>query len=222
MANQNDPYIQQQVAQMSMLLQQQANMGGQNPAMLQHVHDFFQNLNGQIMAQQQQWQQEAPEEQTECEEPCEEFDSDRYERFFSELDKEMYLKIKEIDQLKDSVRREREGFISFMGSLVKKIFSNKFGNGCVGIKMFGSMATELAIETSDVDLVVTGIISQQARSDQDPAFHQKQHSLKMMEILYEKLVEERQSDTVIHSIKFIGSANVPIIKLVADLQVICA
>jgi len=27
---------------------------------------------------------------------------------------------------------------------------------------------------------------------------------------------------VIHSIKFISSANVPIIKLVADLQVICA
>jgi len=27
----------------------------------------------------------------------------------------------------------------------------------VGIKLFGSMATELAIETSDVDLVVTGL-----------------------------------------------------------------
>ena len=35
----------------------------------------------------------------------------------------------------------------------------KYGNGYVGIKVFGSMATELAIETSDVDLVVTGINS---------------------------------------------------------------
>lgn len=40
---------------------------------------------------------------------------------------------------------------------VKETFSNKNGNGYVGIKIFGSMATELAIETSDVDLVVTGI-----------------------------------------------------------------
>ena len=40
---------------------------------------------------------------------------------------------------------------------VKETFSNKFGNGYVGIKIFGSMATELAIETSDVYLVVTGI-----------------------------------------------------------------
>lgn len=40
---------------------------------------------------------------------------------------------------------------------MKETFSNKFGNGYVGIKIFGSMATELAIETSDVDLVVTGI-----------------------------------------------------------------
>jgi|TARA_B110001450_G_scaffold235212_1_gene239754 DNA polymerase sigma len=40
---------------------------------------------------------------------------------------------------------------------VKDTFSNRYGNGFVGIKTFGSMATELAIETSDVDLVVTGI-----------------------------------------------------------------
>ena len=42
---------------------------------------------------------------------------------------------------------------------VKETFSNKFGNGYVGFKIFGSMATELVIETSDVDLVVTGIKS---------------------------------------------------------------
>mmetsp|Transcript_41368 Transcript_41368/g.63056 ORF Transcript_41368/g.63056 Transcript_41368/m.63056 type:complete len:187 (+) Transcript_41368:183-743(+) len=66
MQNQSDPFFQQQVAQMSMLLQQQAAMmpmeqqqfmGGPqpyNPAMLQQMQDFFQNLNGQIMASQQQ------------------------------------------------------------------------------------------------------------------------------------------------------------------------
>lgn len=44
-----------------------------------------------------------------------------------------------------------------MESIVKDTFQYKYGNGFVGIKIFGSMATELAIETSDVDLVVTGI-----------------------------------------------------------------
>lgn len=61
--------------------------------------------------------------------------------------------------MKDSVRKERQGFISLIESKVKENFSNKYGNGYVGIKIFGSMATELAIETSDVDLVVTGIKS---------------------------------------------------------------
>jgi len=56
--------------------------------------------------------------------------------------------------------------------------------------MFGSMATELAIETSDVDLVVTGIVSH-SRADQDQAYNQKQHSLRMMEILNERLMEQR-------------------------------
>lgn len=55
------------------------------------------------------------------------------------------------------MRRERQGFISIVESIVKETFSNRDGNGYVGIKIFGSMATELAIETSDVDLVVTGI-----------------------------------------------------------------
>jgi len=69
----------------------------------------------------------------------------------------MLNKVREIDQLKDSVRKERTGFINILEGIVKQAFSNKFGNGYVGIKIFGSMATELAIETSDVDVVVTGI-----------------------------------------------------------------
>lgn len=69
----------------------------------------------------------------------------------------MNNKIKEIDELKDSVRKERTGFIQIMETIVKETFQNKYGNGFVGIKIFGSMATGLAIETSDVDLVVTGI-----------------------------------------------------------------
>lgn len=89
--------------------------------------------------------------------PCQEINPQRYDQFFDLLEEEMVSKVKEIDQLKDSVRKERQGFIQIMENIVKDTFQNKFGNGFVGIKIFGSMATELAIETSDVDLVVTGI-----------------------------------------------------------------
>ena len=93
----------------------------------------------------------------ECQ-PCPEINS-RYDLFFEELEQEMKSKVKEIDIMKNSVRKERQGFISIVEKIVKNTFSNKHGNGYVGIKIFGSMATELAIETSDVDLVVTGINS---------------------------------------------------------------
>ena len=88
-----------------------------------------------------------------------EVDSVRYDQFFEELEQDMKAKVKEIDQLKDSVRKERQGFITIVETIVKNAFTNRYGNGYVGIKIFGSMATELAIETSDVDLVVTGINS---------------------------------------------------------------
>ena len=69
----------------------------------------------------------------------------------------MHQKVKEIEQLRDSVHKERQGLISVIEATVKETFSNKNGNGYVGIKTYGSIATDLAIETSDVDLVVTGI-----------------------------------------------------------------
>lgn len=116
-------------------------------------------------------------------EPCPEIDDVRYDQFFEELGEEMRAKVKEIDMLKDSVRKERQGFISIVESIVKDTFSNRFGNGYVGIKIFGSMATELAIETSDVDLVVTGINAVHGHglggSSKD-SFGPKEHVLKIM------------------------------------------
>ena len=69
----------------------------------------------------------------------------------------MRNKVKEIEKLRDSVHKERQGLISVIEATVKETFSNKNGNGFVGIKTYGSLATDLAIETSDVDLVVTGL-----------------------------------------------------------------
>ena len=120
----------------------------------------------------------------ECQ-PCQELDTDRYDLFFDELEQEMKSKVKEIDLLKDSVRKERQGFITIVESIVKNTFTNRYGNGFVGIKIFGSMATELAIESSDVDFVVTGINSIQGR---DPQYGGgKNQLLKMMQKLFDNL-----------------------------------
>ena len=71
-----------------------------------------------------------------------------------------------------------------MESIVRDTFTNKYGNGYVGIKMFGSMATELAIETSDVDLVVTGISSSGGSHSHNQT---RNHILKMMQKLFDNL-----------------------------------
>jgi hypothetical protein len=42
----------------------------------------------------------------ECQ-PCQEIDSERYDLYFEQLEQEMIKKVKEIDLLKDSVRKER-------------------------------------------------------------------------------------------------------------------
>lgn len=127
-------------------------------------------------------------------------------------------KVKEIDMLKDSVRKEREGFIKIVEQMVKDTFSNRDGNGYVGIKMFGSMVTDLAIETSDVDLVVTGINTSLVVGAKE-IITPKEHVLRIMQKLYDNIVGLRSTGQI-QKIKFIREATVPIIKLVADLQVI--
>lgn len=128
----------------------------------------------------------------------------------------MKNKVKDIDELKDSVRKERQGFISIVETIVKDTFSNRDGNGFVGIKTFGSMATELAIETSDVDLVVTGLSSYHHYGRE---YSGKNQLLRMMQKLFDNLTFLKDKGQI-YRMKFIHGANVPIIKLVVDLQMI--
>ena len=106
-----------------------------------------------------------------------------------------------------------------MESVVRDTFQNKYGNGYVGIKIFGSMATELAIETSDVDLVVTGI-RRDMNSHHGYVSDSKNHMIQMMSKLNQSLIDMNQNSRIIHKIKFISSATVPIIKLTIDLQAV--
>lgn len=78
------------------------------------------------------------------------------------IEGQMYKLVKDIEKRLQSVRKERESAISIIDSLIKNSYngSNHYyqttSNNYVGIRMYGSMATGLAIESSDVDLAVTG------------------------------------------------------------------
>ena len=110
----------------------------------------------------------------------------------------------------ESVRKEREFVVNLIESQVKSTFQNTYdsfniGNtSVVGIKRYGSMATELAIETSDVDLAVVGLDLQ----------GNKELQIQLMR----KLCDQLELFIKTYStIKFIDTATVPVIKLQVDL-----
>jgi DNA polymerase sigma len=71
--------------------------------------------------------------------------------------------MKDIEKKLESVRKERECAISIIEQLIKKTYNDNghyhhaTHNNFVGIRMYGSMASGLAIDSSDVDLAVTGL-----------------------------------------------------------------
>ena len=151
-------------------------------------------------------------------EPCAEEDPDRYDAFYDMLEEEMRAKVKYIEEMRESVHKEREGLISLITLTVKETFASRSGNSYVGIKTFGSSATDLAIETSDVDLVVIGMdVGNHSASREHKT--RKDQLIKSMQKLYDCLLPLRDKGQV-QSIQLIATANVPIIKLVADLEVI--
>jgi predicted nucleotidyltransferase len=74
----------------------------------------------------------------------------------------------------------------------------------VNIKVYGSSASGLAIESSDVDLAVVGLDFKGSRD----------YQIQEMRRLLEQLDKFMQSKS---SLKFIDSATVPVIKLSIDL-----
>ena len=71
--------------------------------------------------------------------------------------------IKEIEKKLDSVRKERQVAITGLEEIIKKTYNennhyhSSANKNFVGIRMYGSMASGLAIDSSDVDLAVTGL-----------------------------------------------------------------
>ena len=50
---------------------------------------------------------------------------DRYEAYFDQLDEEIRARVKFVEEMRDSVHRERQGLISLIESTVKDKFSNR-------------------------------------------------------------------------------------------------
>ncbi len=91
-------------------------------------------------------------------------DYEKSEAYYELLDQQMQKMVKEIERKLDSVRKERQTAIDIIESIVKETYNQQMnhsnGNGnsqFVGVRMYGSMASGLAIEQSDVDLAVVGL-----------------------------------------------------------------
>lgn len=106
--------------------------------------------------------------------------------------------VKEIERKLESVRKERDFAISIIEGIVKETYQSQ--NSFVGIRMYGSMASGLAIEQSDVDLAVVGLDFK----------GNKDLQLLEMKKLYEQIDLFVSAKS---SLKFIDSATVPVIKI---------
>lgn len=123
------------------------------------------------------------------------------------LDNQIRRMVKDIEVLLESVRKERHNAIQSIESIVKETYKNQYYQqySFIGIKMYGSMASGLAIEQSDVDLAVVGLDLQGS----------KEVLLREMGKLNEQLDVFMKSKS---SIKFIDTATVPVIKMTIDLE----
>lgn len=112
----------------------------------------------------------------------------------------------------DSVRKEREAVIDIIESFVKEVFEPKRGerqhgpNIPIGVKQYGSQASFLAVDSSDVDLAVTGI---KLGGDIDT-------QIREMRKLFLHL-EDKKQDGFIRRCEIIETASVPLIKLQVNL-----
>ena len=115
----------------------------------------------------------------------------------------------------NSVRKERESVIDIIEGFVKEVFEPKRGERQhgpivpIGVKQYGSQASFLAVDSSDVDIAVTGL---KLGGDIDT-------QIREMRKLYMHL-EDRKYEGFIKKCEIIESASVPLIKLQVNLQVI--
>lgn len=72
-------------------------------------------------------------------------------QFHSMVSVQIKAQIKYFEMKLDSVRKEREHTILMIDRTIRKLFSGS------SVKQYGSQANLLALDSSDVDLAVTGL-----------------------------------------------------------------
>lgn len=73
------------------------------------------------------------------------------------LDNQINLVIKKTEEQLASVHKERAQAITIIEDIVKSTYQGHHGSAYITIKLYGSMASQLAIQQSDVDLAVVGL-----------------------------------------------------------------
>jgi DNA polymerase sigma len=122
--------------------------------------------------------------------------------------------VKNFEYKLDSVRKEREAAIAIIDRCVKHVFERPHASSRapiipVSIKQYGSQASHLAVDSSDVDLAVTGL---KLNGDQDLQIYEMRR--------LHHYFEEVRSEGYIVKLDLIETASVPLIKVQIDLQVI--
>ena len=129
--------------------------------------------------------------------------------FYNRLDQEIYSFINNVNKQLESVSKERKilgmnlVITSIEKSIILDIWATAFSDQTVKLDMFGSLTTGLALEDSDMDLVVTGLKIE----DRDDAVDHIR--------ILKKFFEE---SPYFRNINAIEGASIPVIKLEADLQ----
>jgi predicted nucleotidyltransferase len=105
----------------------------------------------------------------------------------------------------NNVERERNEAISIIRNLVRQAYpEHQYLHTRIGVTLYGSMASGLAIDKSDIDLAVTG-----------HSFHGNKDT--QVTIMY-LLVKRLEVLSCKNTLQFIESATIPVIKMELDLQ----
>lgn len=124
------------------------------------------------------------------------------EHFFELFESQMRTYQKQIEKRLESVRKERENAIQIIRNIVNSMYKDE--RNSVAVRLYGSMASNLSIETSDVDLAVVGLDFQGS----------KERQIDEMKRLVEQISLIMKNST---KAKLIDTATVPVIKLEIDL-----
>lgn len=119
--------------------------------------------------------------------------------FYDHLDQEIQAYVNQIQDNLNLLKPEREFVISKLQEVVARAFDKEQPK----IEIFGSIITGLALESSDLDLAVTGL-----RIDD------RLMMIDDLQILAKALQSEWKS---IESFKAIETASIPVIKMKVDL-----